>query len=52
LLDGLNGPPWFPEEVKPSAGVTERVGRPTVRLTDLVVFPFPLVVFAKLTVSE
>ena len=51
MLDGVKGPPVVPEEVKPSAGVTESGPGPmTVRLTGLVVFPFPLVVFVKLTV--
>ena len=52
-LNGLNGPPWFPEDVNPPPGVTARTPEVafTVKLTGLVVFPLPLVVLVKLTVS-
>jgi hypothetical protein len=54
-LDGVNGPPNVPVEDRPPPGVT--VSGPatfaafTVRLTGRVVFPVPLVVLAKVTVS-
>ncbi len=53
MFEGLNGPPWGPEEVKPVEGVTVNVpaGGFTVRITDLVVSPLPFVVLVKLTVS-
>jgi hypothetical protein len=53
LLPGLNIPPFGPEDVNPSDGTTERTPPepPTVSDTLLVVFPWPLVVFVKETVS-
>ena len=52
-LDGVNGPPTTPEELSPVAGSTASVPLPfTVSHTLRVVFPLPLLVFAKLTVSE
>jgi hypothetical protein len=54
-LDGVNGPPAVPVEVRPPAGDT--VSGPatdaalTVRLTGRVVFPVPVVVLVKVTVS-
>jgi len=54
MLEGVNGPPIIPEEINPSAGVTVRpvgVLELTVKLMGLVVFPLPLVVFVKVTVS-
>jgi hypothetical protein len=51
----VNGPPAIPDEVRPPAGVT--VSGPatfvalTVKLTGRVVFPVPLVVLVKVTVS-
>src|SRR5512134_1241968 len=54
-LDGLNGPPGAPVEERPPAGVTDIApgagAAVTVRLTGRVVFPVPLVVFVKVTVS-
>jgi hypothetical protein len=54
-LDGVNGPPAVPDEVRPPAGVTV-IGPATfvaltVRLTGRVVFPVSLVVLVKVTVS-
>jgi hypothetical protein len=52
---GLNGPPCAPDEIRPLAGVTERLpaGRFgfTKRLTGLVWVPLLFVVFVKVTVS-
>ena len=52
-MEGLKGPPGFPEEVNPSGGVTVRTPESafTVKLTGLAVFPLLLVVLVKLTVS-
>jgi hypothetical protein len=54
-LDGVNGPPAVPDEVRPPAG--DIVSGPatfvalTVRLTGRVVFPVPLVVLVKVMLS-
>jgi hypothetical protein len=54
-LAGLNGPPTVPEDVSPVAGATDIAPAAgvvvTVKLTGRVVFPVPLVVFVKVTVS-
>ena len=51
MLEGANGPPTRPEELRFPA-VTVMAGSPvTLRLTDRVVFPAPLELLVKLTVS-
>jgi hypothetical protein len=54
-LDGVNGPPAVPDEVRPPAGVTvigpATFAALTVRLTVRVAFPVPLVVLVKVTLS-
>ena len=53
-LEGLNGPPAVPEELRDPEDTDSApagVGAFTVRLTDRVAFPVPLVVFVNITVS-